>query len=60
MPGVRSAVSGLGVVEEFLHGDVVGALTALTGERFAYDREAWRDWWARAREDWPAKIKSLQ
>ena len=37
----------------WLTGDVVGALTALTGERFAYDRDAWRAWWQDARADWP-------
>ena len=37
----------------WLTGDVVGALTALTGERFAYDREAWRAWWRQARANWP-------
>ncbi len=37
----------------WLTGDVVGALTALTGGRFAYDRAAWRAWWERARSDWP-------
>jgi hypothetical protein len=37
----------------WLTGDVVGALTALTGERFAYDRAAWRDWWEKARIGWP-------
>lgn len=31
----------------WLEGDLVGALTALTGERFGYDVAAWRDWWAR-------------
>lgn len=36
----------------WLTGDVVGALTALTGERFAYDRAAWRAWWWEARADW--------
>jgi len=30
----------------WLVGDIVGALTALTGERFGYDVVAWRDWWA--------------
>ena len=29
----------------WLTGDVVGALTALTGRRFGYDRAAWRAWW---------------
>ena len=37
----------------WLTGDVVGALTALTGERFAYDRAAWWDWWVKARIEWP-------
>ncbi len=31
---------------DWLAGDVVGALTALTGERFGYDIAAWRRWWA--------------
>jgi len=33
----------------WLDGDFVGALTALTGERFGYDPAAWRTWWARRR-----------
>jgi len=37
----------------WLTGDVVGALTTLTGERFAYDRAAWRAWWDDARDGWP-------
>ncbi len=36
----------------WLAGDVVGALTALTGERFGYDVDAWRGWWATAAADW--------
>ncbi len=32
---------------DWLDGDLVGALSALTGERFGYDRDAWRDWLAR-------------
>ncbi len=31
---------------DWLDGDLVGALSALTGERFGYDRAAWRGWWA--------------
>ncbi len=31
----------------WLRGDVVGALRALTGERFGYDVAAWRHWWLR-------------
>lgn len=30
----------------WLDGDWIGALTALTGERFGYDVAAWRRWWA--------------
>ena len=44
----------------WLTGDVVGALTVLTGERFAYDRSAWRDWWEKARAAWPTLAKSSQ
>jgi len=38
---------------DWLRGDVVGALTALTGQRFAYDVTAWRAWWAGAAAGWP-------
>ena len=37
----------------WLTGDVVGALTALTGQRFGYDRAAWRAWWTEAQDTWP-------
>jgi hypothetical protein len=30
---------------DWLKGDVVGALTVLTGQRFGYDADAWRTWW---------------
>jgi hypothetical protein len=30
----------------WLDGDFLGALAVLTGERFGYDLEAWRMWWA--------------
>ncbi|HUT51504.1 MAG TPA: hypothetical protein VM325_19420 [Alphaproteobacteria bacterium] len=30
----------------WLDGDIVGALTMLTGRRFGYDRVRWRRWWA--------------
>ncbi len=43
-----------------LTGDVVGALTALTGERFAYDRAAWREWWLKGRTGWPELAKPSQ
>ncbi len=36
----------------WLTGEVVGALTALTGERFGYDVAAWRAWWAGTRGTW--------
>ncbi len=38
---------------DWLSGDVVGALTALTGQHFAYDVAAWRTWWAGAEAAWP-------
>jgi putative AlgH/UPF0301 family transcriptional regulator len=36
----------------WLRGDAVGALSALTGQRFGYDAPAWRDWWDRTRPGW--------
>jgi hypothetical protein len=39
----------------WLRGDVVGALTALTGERFGYDVQAWQLWWREVRLDWRAR-----
>jgi hypothetical protein len=30
---------------DWLAGDIVGALTALTGQRFGHDYRAWRSWW---------------
>ncbi len=37
---------------DWLKGDIIGALTDLTGRRFAYDIAAWRRWW-RKREGQP-------
>jgi hypothetical protein len=37
----------------WLRGDVIGALAALTGQRFAYDIAAWRAWWHAAAPSWP-------
>jgi len=31
---------------DWLDGDLAGALTALTGERFGHDPARWRQWWA--------------
>lgn len=31
---------------DWLAGDIIGALTVLTGQRFGYDVQAWRKWWA--------------
>lgn len=44
---IEALISRLGqsTDPDWLRGDVVGALTALTGERFAYDVKAWRRWW---------------
>ena len=32
----------------WLRGDAVGALSAVTGQRFGYDAAAWRKWWSEA------------
>ncbi len=37
----------------WLRGDAIGALAALTGQRFAYDIAAWRAWWQAAAPSWP-------
>ncbi len=37
----------------WLRGDIIGALSAVTGKRFGYDIPAWRHWWAAAEEEWP-------
>ncbi|MGI9437712.1 MAG: hypothetical protein ACR2Q4_23270, partial [Geminicoccaceae bacterium] len=37
----------------WLRGDVVGALSALTRERFGYDVAAWQRWWTSASTVWP-------
>ncbi len=31
----------------WLRGDIIGALSAVTGQHFGYDIPAWRHWWAR-------------
>lgn len=46
---LAALIARLGVPGDpaWLTGDVVGTLTALTGERFGYDVDAWRRWWTR-------------
>ncbi len=53
---VSALVARLGRSDDpyWLNGDVVGALSVATGQRFAYDFDAWRDWWALERNSWPA------
>lgn len=36
----------------WLRGDIVGALTALTGKRFGHDPDAWRNWWTVVADTW--------
>lgn len=38
---------------DWLEGDLIGALTTLTGEPFGYNLDAWRSWWAQHRDQWP-------
>ncbi len=51
---IDALIERLGREEDplWLRGDAVGALTELTGQRFAYDVDAWRTWWAAARPGW--------
>ena len=37
---------------QWLQGDLIGALSAVTGERFGYDTAAWRAWWSRQAPTW--------
>jgi hypothetical protein len=41
----------------WLKGDFVGALTALTGERFGYDAAAWQTWWSQQAYLWNSHKK---
>ena len=36
----------------WLRSQIIGALTALTGKRYAYDIGRWREWWASVRIGW--------
>jgi len=36
----------------WLRSQTIGALTALTGKRYAYDIDRWREWWASVRTRW--------
>ncbi len=38
---------------DWLTSQVIGTLTAVTEERFAYDRQAWLEWWRTAGARWP-------
>jgi len=40
---------------DWLTGDIVGALSQLTGQRFAYDIAEWQAWWRRAEMTWRGK-----
>jgi len=35
----------------WLTGDIIGALSDLTGKRFGYDLKAWRVWWRESRNN---------
>ncbi|MEO1161084.1 MAG: hypothetical protein AAFW74_11620, partial [Pseudomonadota bacterium] len=36
----------------FITSQVIGTLNAVTGQRYAYDRQAWRAWWETNRDTW--------
>ncbi len=52
---IAALIEALGRTGEapWLDGDRIGALTALTGERFGYDLAGWRAWWAARRRAGP-------
>ena len=44
---ITALIAGLNRAEYplWVKGDLVGALTVLTGQRFGYDMQRWRSWW---------------
>lgn len=54
-PTIDALIARLGIEGQpgWLIGDIVSALTALTGNRFGIDPQAWIEWWGKARESWP-------
>ncbi len=54
MATIDALVERLGREDDplWLRGDAVGALTELTGQRLAYDFDAWREWWAAEKANW--------
>lgn len=50
-PTLSELVARLGAPGQpaWLDGDLVGALTVLTGKRFGYELDAWRAWWSSPR-----------
>ncbi|NNF76712.1 MAG: hypothetical protein HKN05_01660 [Rhizobiales bacterium] len=37
---------------DWLQSQIIGTLTAITDQRFAYNIDAWRDWWQANRATW--------
>jgi hypothetical protein len=37
----------------WLRGDIIGALSAVTGKGFGYDIGAWSQWWSEVEKEWP-------
>jgi formylglycine-generating enzyme required for sulfatase activity len=50
---IAALIAGLHRAEYplWFKGDLVGALTAVTGERFGYDMAAWSNWWHRRKSN---------
>ena len=42
----------------WVRADVIGALTAVTGQRFAYDIDQWNQWWESQRQE--LQLQELQ
>lgn len=38
---------------DWLRSQVTGTLKVITGETFAYDKAAWKNWWSSAQGSWP-------
>jgi hypothetical protein len=37
---------------DWLQSQVTGTLSAITGQPYAYDHDAWRKWWSEAKDGW--------
>lgn len=58
---IAALIAGLGRSDYpmWFRGDLVGALSAVTGERFGYDAQRWRSWWEKQRNSDPGAMVEI-